>query len=109
MTTTSKFKIGDKVRIKQGLTGFNTGISDKDLSKIYENNINTITNIETLIDGGILYRIENLCQEKLKRNLSLHIQKSKTMKLRMDENLTSYFCFSCYSNNTTFDFYCQSF
>ncbi len=60
MTTTSKFKIGDKVRIKQGLTGFNTGISDKDLSKIYENNLNVITDMETLIDGTISYRIENI-------------------------------------------------
>lgn len=57
---TLKFKIGDKVRIKQGLTEYATGISNKDLLEIYENNLNIITDMETLIDGTISYRIENI-------------------------------------------------
>ena len=60
MTIIPKFEIGDKVRIKQGLTEFNTGISNKDLLKIYENNINTIIDMETNENNTIEYAVENL-------------------------------------------------
>ena len=66
MTTAPKFKIGDKVRIKEGLTEINTGIPNKDLLKIYENNINTIIDIETTIDDcSIQYTVENLNEPNL--------------------------------------------
>lgn len=58
--TTSKFKIGDKVRIKQGLTEINSGVPSEKLLEIYENNINTIIAINIYKNNTIDYRVENL-------------------------------------------------
>ena len=58
--TTSKFKIGDKVRIKQGLTEINSGVPSEKLLEMYENNINTIIAINIYKNNTIEYRVENL-------------------------------------------------
>ena len=60
MTITPKFKIGDKVRIKQGLTEFNTGVPSETLLEMYENNINTIIAINIYKNNTIEYTVKNL-------------------------------------------------
>ena len=57
---TQKFKIGDKVRIKQGLTEINTGIPSETLLEMYENNINTIIAINIYKNNTIEYTVKNL-------------------------------------------------
>ena len=85
--TTPKFKIGDKVRIKQGLTENATGIINKDLLEIYKNNINIITDTETFADGTIDYIVENL---KSTRNLTYYFsQKDLELISEQETNLSS--------------------
>ena len=85
--TTPKFKIGDKVRIKQGLTENATGIINKDLLEIYKNNINIITDTETFADGTIDYIVENL---KSTRNLTYYFsQEDLELISEQETNLSS--------------------
>lgn len=61
--TTTKFKIGDKVRIKGGLTE-TSGIEQVFLDHIYENNVNTVTEILTTGGGISLYDVTNDSMEE---------------------------------------------